>query len=840
MTTLPPQKSYLRLARESPPEQFCGLLGGNPPLHGLVREIIEGGVPGHHRDALLRALLKHFPMHPEWDEIDASGGPSIETVLLTVRDLRWDLREEEEELILAAVRRRPGREGLSLPGGIVFAEQKPTSLGMGSWSETIRDSDLSQWKPTSLRMDQLCLEGCRGPLELRTAMAPVDPDTYRGHPVLEVSPDLEVRNSAPSLEFGTVSRTFSGGWKAEYYLPKDCQGWAREMLDPTGMDLSMPVIYSNIHATEQLCSLPMGAVTTIRWGTLPSLTDGWQANCVLELQCLENLETLPGGFQIHPQPLSERCNSEWTRFPDHSLQITDCPKFRELPENLNVPIGLSLEGLPMLTRLPGTLRCPGALNIERCAIQQWPTSLAEFESLSLNNIPIPDLPTGLNIREDLSLDSMDHLEALPPGLVVGGQLSLDRCRLDTLPADLQVGHGIRIYKSECFTGIPFGLSIKGDFWCHGLPRLAAIPPGLEVGGSLLIWDCEAFELVPTRPNVTRRIHLKNLPAIQSLPSGFTARDDLHLENLHALRVLPPGLHVRGDLSLEELNIHSLPGCMQLMGGLGVRKLMNLVHWPKELNHIHGDLHLEFLGSLSALPENLVVDGRLIIRDCPSLKCLPVGLRARTVECSKELAESANPPLSNWTPSATDEARQQEMIDQDPLLQVFSSPGIQQGLASLAQMALMPEFKIMGRFLDDNRYEFYLRDWSGHGNPDRVLKVCDHANSGYRSSKSDFILAPGDLDSVHRIAMNVLLEWGFSRRNGFLTYVTEPEQLKEAFDLYPSGLGEIADESLLRPYHIHMDAWRKHFHGGGIVIALGSPDDFQIPPPCQIILQESES
>lgn len=816
-------------------EDWVNAVSDGTPLLSWLQWVIRDDMATSYREAIFRGLLQAFPLSEAWDVLDSEGGPSIETILLTVRSLRWDLREEQEESLLKAVQQRAGRETLDLSGGLFLGSCKPATLGDWGWPETIEGSDLSKWKPQKINLKCLRVSRCTGPLELGASMALEDPEEASGHNVLEVSPDIEVRNSAPSLAGRNVKRTFEGDWKATYFVSQGCEGWSLEHLDPSGMDLTMPVTYDDLLTPEQLENLPLGAVTEIRYGSLPHLPRHWDVQVFLDLWCLENLKALPEDFKIQPKPISERCDQSWSRYPHHALMITDCPNFEWLPEDLYIPIGLSLTNLPNLRTLPTTLRCNSILAIDQCPITELPDTLRDFQELHLKDVLISHLPDQLQVRDCLWLDGLSKLKHLPSKLVVEGMLGIAKCGLTELPPGLRVGKDLRIWGSENFESLPFDLQVGEDFWMDKLPLVSGLPPGVQVGGDLTIEECSAFEMIPRQPKVKGMISLRDLPSLKALPAGFTAPGGCSLATLPALAALPKDLSVKGFLRLEDLPIHTLPESIHLEGDLAVVQLRNFVHWPSNLNHIRGDLWLEFLPGLSVLPENLIVKGRLTIRDCPSLKQLPKGLVAGSVECSEELAKSAKNPLRDWSDNASDHQRHLEKMAGDPLAQIGENPEIQKGLGFLSLMALLPEFKLVGRFLDQDRYEISLKDCSGNGHPDELLRVCTSSAIGFRCTKQDFLLSPTDLESLYDQALCTLEKWGFKNLGGMFTYLTDPEPLQQAMQPFLDQSNFLRPNAVPRPYHLHLDFWRKDFKGGGVVVPFRSQSIFEPPEPFQVVL-----
>lgn len=811
--------------RQAPMEELFALRE-DASLWEILEAVINDSSPLPWALGILREALVQWPLDPCWETLDVKEYLSPETILLTVQGLSKDQRDEIESRLLNAIRCMPGREGLEWKRGLRLGKRGPNTLQSRELI-TLRDSILTDWRPSLLSTEKLTFDSCTGPLELGAAMGPIAPDEYIVEPVIVLAPDIEVRYSALSLAGRPVQRIFSEGWAVTYYLPQDCEGWERDRLDPSGMDLEMPVIFGGLTNSADLSSLPLGAVTTISLSTLDHLPELIEVDGCLELFGVGGLETLPEDLRISPRLLSERCSKAWTRFPGYALKIELCRDFRFLPEGLEIPVGLCLENLPKLESLPANISCTGNLSIRGCPIRELPLITSEMEDLHLEALPLQSLPEGLRIRGNLCIENLRNLDRFPSDIQVGGNISLFRCPVKTLPNGLLAVGELRLRDMPSFVELPAGLRVGGALCLQGLPGLTCLPPDTEVKGELLIKECESFATMPRFPHVAELIYLRGLPALRKLPEGFSCPGDFHLEGLPNLSKLPDGLVVGGSLKLEALGILAFSNNMSMEKGLALIGLHQFVRWPEGLTQIHGDLWLEGLPGLAELPDGLIVEGTLTIRNCPALRRLPKDLRAEAVECTEALAQSAVAPLIHWRLNPD---QQPEPTEDDPFAGMPSATSLQESISTLQTMLLSSsEFDIVGRFTPEGNYLISLFDGTGNWHPPRILGEFYSSAMGFRSIRHNFILAPRDMDSVYDLALMTMKEWGFRNRGGWFTTVPGPELLDQAMEAYLHEHQADDPSGFESPYIIHLTFWVKDFESGGTVLAFGN-DELATPPP----------
>lgn len=825
--------TWILKAGSLPPVELVKDLGDGRNLLQVVQTIGRADLPSERLAAIWRELLIAFPTHDHWPLLDEAGGPSIETVLLTVWELRWDLREDEVERLQSALQRRPGYESLEILRGLSLGARKPVTLGTGGFSEVIRDSDLTGWLPRIIDLGSIRFANCRGVLELGNAMEGNHPERGDGTKILELRPDLDVVRSRGSLAGRKVTRVFESGWEATYFLKQNGEGWLRGQLDSQSVDLTMPIEYSRLDGSVQVESLPLGCVNEFNFGRLEDLPRNWTVPGRLGLFWIDGLRSLPAGLELRVRPLTERCDREWSRFPEQGLAIVHCKDFTALPEDLSVPVGLSLEGLPNLHHIPDSLMCQGILSIRQCPIDRLPATLQQLEELHLVDLPCVQLPPGLRIKGNLTLEDLPNLTELPSDLQVGGCCELRNVGIVTLPTLIAASEGIWIRECQRFVGFRPGTKVLGGLCLVNCPEFRNLPENMQVNGRLNIWECPNCDWVPAQ-SLAMGTHLKSLPRLSRLPEGFTSQGDLRLENLPGMTILPLGMKVVGGLNIEALPLRTFPDDLILEGGLRLACLNQFSRWPLHLCRIQGDLWLENLPLLGSLPDGLHVGGKLTIRNCPSLRALPKDLQACVVECSTGLVETMNPRPDRWIPEADEDQMRNQAISEDPFLQVLQDSKIQSGLSNLALMALHPEFMLRGRWLQNGRLEIFLQDFSGLAHEDAVIGDFASSVFGYQCLHRDFRLSPEALEMVRWASLRQLVDWGFGNHGGMFTYETHPERLQDAMAPY-FGMEPQADSGFqVRPHHIHMVFFRREFLGGGHVSPLNAAQVVVPVPPFSII------
>lgn len=167
---------------------------------------------------------------------------------------------------------------------------------------------------------------------------------------------------------------------------------------------------------------------------------------------------------------------------------------------------------------------------------------------------ISEIPAGLQVSGNLVLHPAT--ETLPPGLVVGGSLSLFGTLIRELPPNMQVGGNLIL--SQLITEIPPGLKVGGGLYCRAVP-ITEIPDDIQVGGDL---DLERTEVV-------------------RLPENLTVNGDLNLMGT-PIRDLPAGLHVTGRLELKGSAVERIPDDLEADDGIYLSRSFKSYNVPQRL------------------------------------------------------------------------------------------------------------------------------------------------------------------------------------------------------------------------------------------------------------------
>ena len=175
-----------------------------------------------------------------------------------------------------------------------------------------------------------------------------------------------------------------------------------------------------------------------------------------------------------------------------------------------------------------------------------------------------------------------------------------------------------------------------------------LPEGIRAAAGLSVQHCSSFSKMPASFRCLG-LQLQDLPLLEGLdlPSGFSGGLDVQgcprvrklqipgnqLEHIVLDRCsvvgLPEGLCAEHYLVLDELPLLEMPKGLQVGG---VCKLRNL--WQCTSigggTHIAGDLNLHGLPRLRVIPNDLRVDGHIVVDEGFDREILPLHLRDRTV------------------------------------------------------------------------------------------------------------------------------------------------------------------------------------------------------------------
>jgi len=122
------------------------------------------------------------------------------------------------------------------------------------------------------------------------------------------------------------------------------------------------------------------------------------------------------------------------------------------------------------------------------------------------------------------------------------------------------------------------------------------------------------------------LHLMD-PSIKFLPKNLTqVNGDLVLNECVNLKSLPNNLTVNGHLDLEDCkNITSLPSGLKVRGALDLRDT-NITELTPDLE-VGASIYLQRT-PIEKLPNNLTVNGELLLNFCKNITSLPSGLKVK--------------------------------------------------------------------------------------------------------------------------------------------------------------------------------------------------------------------
>jgi hypothetical protein len=219
----------------------------------------------------------------------------------------------------------------------------------------------------------------------------------------------------------------------------------------------------------------------------------WLA-CGLTLEGLPEVTALPGRLRILG-PLG--------------LQVRACPALTGVPEDLYAA-SLRLHDCESLDTLPAGMRVRGTIQVGCCPLRAVPA--VRCEDLYLYHLPLLErLDSNLEVSQRLGLSDCDALRTLPPGLRAGRDLSVTRCgSLVDLGDGLTLQEGLSVEDCPVLTRLGDNLAVGGKVevrLCDGLVELGhrvsargitlsgcgafrSVGEGLEISGALIFQEAE--------------------------------------------------------------------------------------------------------------------------------------------------------------------------------------------------------------------------------------------------------------------------------------------------------------------------------------------------------------
>lgn len=172
------------------------------------------------------------------------------------------------------------------------------------------------------------------------------------------------------------------------------------------------------------------------------------------------------------------------------------------------------------------------------------------------------------------------------------------------------------------------------------PEVVALPPGLKVGGSLTLINCTSLKSLPEDIKVTDCLTLTNCTGLTSLPEGIMVDlgqpvGSIVLTRCTNLITLPKGLRLLCSVRLIDCtNLTSLPQDLIVVNNLELTNCTNLITLPPGLK-VGTHLYLDGCPNLTTIPENLRTIGttHVSLKNCINLKDLPKDVTvAEIIDC----------------------------------------------------------------------------------------------------------------------------------------------------------------------------------------------------------------
>lgn len=280
-------------------------------------------------------------------------------------------------------------------------------------------------------------------------------------------------------------------------------------------------------------------------------------------------------------------------------------------------IGLTEEEL-MHTSIPitywedGDSVCLSRTKYSLDGVDRLPDGLVIGGSLELCHSEIKELPKDLYVGGILDL-THTKIKTIPSSIVIGKGLALDHCLVEELPEGLEIGT-IETDEGEyrkcgdniwhlIFSGFESGL------WIQDCP-IKRLPKGLKVNGKLYI-PCTAIAILPEGLGASgidiRRTPIRCLPDdMLSLPNGMNADGS-------QISVLPDDLTVGRYLSISNSPIVELPKNLRVDGSLYANNT-GICSLPLSMQ-VSGDIHIEST-LVEELPLGWKHKGKIYIKGAP--------------------------------------------------------------------------------------------------------------------------------------------------------------------------------------------------------------------------------
>ncbi len=154
------------------------------------------------------------------------------------------------------------------------------------------------------------------------------------------------------------------------------------------------------------------------------------------------------------------------------LRLQNCRFIECLPEDLEVGGSVRLIGCTALSHLPEAFPVQGNLEIVGArSLRSLPSLLEISKNLRLTGVPVRELPAGLRVGGNVTLECCSRLVELPSGLEVGGSMEVRRCPIERLGERVQIRGNLRLVDV----------------------RIRALPADLRVGGDLVLERCSDFK-----------------------------------------------------------------------------------------------------------------------------------------------------------------------------------------------------------------------------------------------------------------------------------------------------------------------------------------------------------
>ena len=377
----------------------------------------------------------------------------------------------------------------------------------------------------------------------------------------------------------------------------------------------------------------------------------------VDLSNLEELESLPTQLTIHGNLNLEGCTSfsalpEGLHVAG-DLNLEGCISFTDWPEELHITGSINLKSCISFSTLPEGLHVKGDLNLERCSsLITVPKNLTVEGDLFLRGCPrLTSIEENLHVGASLYLEKIEqfstviieaseNLTSIGEGLRVGGELNLEGCiHISRLPQDMQVGGDILLIDCKSLRALPEGLQYRGHLDLQGCDQLTFLPNGMEIPGNLILTWCRELRELPKGLKVGKILDLTGCPKPTFFPKDLEVEGLLALDGCDGITEIPPYLTIPDDLIIENCpHFVSFPDHFTVGGRLKIKNCPKLTSLPKGLK-VKGDLiicsDLDASSNITHLPENLIVGEDLSVNENTNLQSLSKGTKVGGDLCLRE-------------------------------------------------------------------------------------------------------------------------------------------------------------------------------------------------------------